>query len=150
MHKFLQKGVSLYLAIIIMAIILAIVLGLNTIFLGQIKMIRGMGYSVVALYAADTGVEKMLKDVYNYFQNNIPFPSASYSEILDNNSNYTVNVFCCEVGKLNCLFVNPPPPDGKRACPAGLSSKENCGGSFFCIESVGTYQKTQRAIEVKM
>ena len=55
-----QKGISLYLALAIMAVLLAIALGISTIFLGQVKTMRGMGYSVIAFYAADAGIEKIL------------------------------------------------------------------------------------------
>ena len=55
-----QKGVVLYLAIVIMAVLLAIGLGLSSILIGQIRTFRGLGDSVVAIYAADTGIEKAL------------------------------------------------------------------------------------------
>lgn len=60
MFNHYQKGISLYLAVIIMAILLAIVLGLSTILFGQIRTIRGMGDSVIAFYHADTGIEGRL------------------------------------------------------------------------------------------
>ncbi len=59
---FSQKGLSLYLAIIIMSIILAIVLGTTTILTGQIKTMRGIENSVIAFYGADTGIERELKE----------------------------------------------------------------------------------------
>jgi hypothetical protein len=55
-----QKGVSVYLALMIMIIVLAIGLGINVIIVNQMKMIRGMGDSVVAICAADTGIERVL------------------------------------------------------------------------------------------
>ena len=55
-----QQGTTLYLSVMIMTILLAIAFGLSSIFLGQTKMIRGMGYSVIAFYAADTGIEEIL------------------------------------------------------------------------------------------
>ncbi len=55
-----KKGVALYFSIIILSILLAIVLGLATILIGQTRMIKGMGDSVVAFYGADTGVERIL------------------------------------------------------------------------------------------
>jgi len=63
MFKNYQKGVSLYLALMIMFILLAIGLGVSLIIVSQMKMIRGMGDSVIAFYAADTGIEHSL---YNY------------------------------------------------------------------------------------
>jgi hypothetical protein len=56
-----KKGVSIYLAVMIMAILLAMVLGLNAVLVNQIKTIRSIGYSVTAFYAAETGVEKALE-----------------------------------------------------------------------------------------
>jgi len=55
-----NKGVSLYLALIIMFILIAIALGVSLIIVSQMKMIRGMGDSVVAFHAADTGIERAL------------------------------------------------------------------------------------------
>ena len=55
-----DKGVSLYLALMIMTILLALALGVSTILVSQIKMIREMGNSVIAFYAADTGIERAM------------------------------------------------------------------------------------------
>jgi len=60
MFKNSKKGVSLYLALIIMFILIAIGLGVSLIIVSQMKMIRGMGDSVVAFYAGDTGIEHTL------------------------------------------------------------------------------------------
>jgi Tfp pilus assembly protein PilX len=65
MSNFSQKGLSLYLAIMIMSILLAIVLGMSAILFHQLKMIGEMGNSVVAFYAADTGIERALYDENN-------------------------------------------------------------------------------------
>jgi len=43
-----------------MAIFLAVALGLTTILIGQMGIMKGMGDSVVAFYAADSGIEKIL------------------------------------------------------------------------------------------
>ena len=79
-----QKGVSLYLAIIILSIFLGISLGLSLILITQIKMIRGMEESVKAFYAADAGLEKVLLDRNN--------PSPISRTYLDNGSSYQVFV----------------------------------------------------------
>ena len=57
---FPQRGVSLYLALMILTILLGIALGISTVFLSQTKMMRDIGYSVIAFYAADAGIEKVL------------------------------------------------------------------------------------------
>lgn len=75
------RGVSIYMAILVMSILLAVAIGTAAILLNQIKMIRSMGDSVVALYAADTGIERVL--YYN------PDPEVVVSDNLDNNSTYS-------------------------------------------------------------
>ena len=55
-----QRGVSLYIAIVITVIILAIVSGVTTILLGQLRTARGIEHSVIAFYAAEAGIEKVL------------------------------------------------------------------------------------------
>ena len=60
MFKNSKKGVSLYLALMIMFILLAIGLGVSLIIVSQMKMMKGMGDSVIAFYAADTGIERAL------------------------------------------------------------------------------------------
>jgi len=55
-----QRGVSLYLTVLILAIVLSISLGMSRVLVGQIKMIGSIGNSVVAFYAADTGTERVL------------------------------------------------------------------------------------------
>jgi hypothetical protein len=57
-----QKGSSLYLAIILMSLLVSIAFGLSTLFLGQISVIKQIGNSVVALSAADAGIERVLLD----------------------------------------------------------------------------------------
>ena len=65
MSKFSQKGISLYLSIMIMVILLAIVLGISGILIGQLKMMKGMENSIIAFYAADTGIEEVLMNRSN-------------------------------------------------------------------------------------
>lgn len=117
----IQKGVSLYIAIMIIVILLAIVLGAGAILLGQLKTIKGMENSITAFYAADSGIERILMDREN------PILSPVFSECpcigpvvctLGNDINY-----CVDVQSL-------PAPDN------------------FYIHSVGEYRGTKRAIEV--
>jgi hypothetical protein len=48
-----------------MAFILGISLGVSTILLQEIRIIRGTGESVTAFYAADTGIEKVAMNLEN-------------------------------------------------------------------------------------
>jgi len=78
--KISQKGVSLYLALLIMAVLLSIGFGISAILFGQIKIIRGMGDSVVAFYAADTGIEEVL------------YRGGAVSGNLENGASYSTRV----------------------------------------------------------
>jgi len=113
-----QKGVSLYITIMIIAILLAIVLGAGAILLGQLKMIKGMEKSITAFYAADTGIEEVLM--------NRAAPVSSCTEInpceLDNGAEYYIEV--------------------------KVTGESGCNADNFCIRSVGEYKGTKRAIEV--
>lgn len=144
MFKSSQKGASIYLSVLILAIVLSMVLGLTTILIGQMKMIRGMGNSVVAFYAADTGVEKVLKIIIH----DDAIPAARYpteeTETLGNNSEYFVEVVCCDSSVEDCDF------NGADVCPPGLEEKETCKASRYCIRSVGEFNNTKRAIEAKI
>jgi len=139
-----QKGISLFLTIIILAVILAIVFGLSAILVGQIKTIREMGNSVIAFYAADTGVERVLKIALDDIRNGTELLEDLYIEPdIGNSASYSVEAVCCKHSNPNCFFGEP------GVCP--LSEDDpNCNSTFYCIRSVGTYSDTKRAIEVEV
>lgn len=107
-----EKGVSLYISVIILTIMLAMVFGLSAIVTNQIKMIRGMGDSVAALYAADTGIERIIYDV------RIGKTGQNFSETWGTDYNYETTTTT------------------GGAC-----------GTKTCLQSVGTYKQTKRAIQ---
>jgi len=55
-----NKGISIYFAVVIMSIMLAIVLGVATIVIRLLQSTTQLGTSVTAFYAADTGIERLL------------------------------------------------------------------------------------------
>lgn len=131
MSKFSQRGVSLYLAVMIMSIILAIVLGITVILVEQLRMIRGMENSVIAFYAADTGIEEVLKVIihdHDLAPDPKPEPEDSYS---GNCGNASYEVLVVSGGEQW--------PDSTEICDSDVS---------YCIRSVGSYRGTRRAIEV--
>jgi len=127
-----EQGVSLYLAIVILAVLLGVSFGLSSILVGQIKITRGMGDSVVAFYAADTGIETEL-------YNNSP-TGTSYSGYLDLD------------GDGGGLPGDCPDTlqDSDDACykVSVLAPGPDCDALNLCIKSVGVYKNTERAIEV--
>lgn len=76
-----NNGFSLLLAVLMMALFLAIALGISTIFISQTQMLKGMGYSIVAFYAADTGIERAL------------YEEQAVSGVLANGAAYNVQYF---------------------------------------------------------
>jgi len=107
------------LAVLLMGIILAIALGLTTIAINQLKMIKGLGDSVVAFYAADTGIEVSLYDFYKGA--GIQDHSGSVG-----GATYSANGFSV--------------PPNSSDCPAP--------NQYYCFKSVGSYLGTRRAIEI--
>jgi Tfp pilus assembly protein PilX len=84
-----RKGVSLYFAFIILAVLTGVLLSLITLSVSQIKTTGLQTDSAIAFYAADTGVERVL---YEIFQNNyVPeLGKCPYKETLDNGAEYEV------------------------------------------------------------
>lgn len=79
MVRITQKGVALYLAIVIISILTGTLLTGVAISVSQLRVIETIGDSVIAFYAADTGIEEIL--VQREHPSNIPLTSlgeASY------------------------------------------------------------------------
>lgn len=132
---FKEKGVSLYFGVIITSILLAMVLGVSLIIVSQVKIIKGMGDSVVALNAADTGVETML------FNPTVYATDTAYYGYLDIDGGGTAaSSTPCSTG------LESFPEDAcymmKKVAPGA-----ECTADYYCIQSVGYFKKTRRAVE---
>ena len=55
-----SPGVSLVFVVLMSSVILSIAFGVSGILVKQAKVLRGVGNSVVAFFAADTGIEEFL------------------------------------------------------------------------------------------
>jgi hypothetical protein len=121
--NFYKKGVSIYLAIIIMAVLASIIFGLDTILIGQIKTIREIGYSVTAFYAAETGIEEALNDsdctttCLGYVNKELDLGAAGKAY-------YTVSGY---------------PPIGTNGCTTTAE---------YCLKSAGTFNNVKRAVYI--
>lgn len=100
-----QRGSSLYLALMVMTILLDMALGLSSIFIGQTKTIKQIGNSVIALCAADTGIEVALLNRNN--------PINISETTLSNGATYRVTVTASGTG--NC-------PAGNYFCIKSIGS----------------------------
>ncbi|MCK5044742.1 hypothetical protein KAR26_03365 [Candidatus Parcubacteria bacterium] len=82
-----QKGISLYLALLILSLNLSIVLGITIILINEMKRTQKLGYSVVAFYAADTGIEEAIDD-----RDNHPTSYSGSFNLSGNVASYEVSV----------------------------------------------------------
>lgn len=113
MIKNSEKGVSLIITFFILVIVLAVVLSISIILYSEIKIIRNIGDSVVAFYAADSGVEKTLY----YDRKAVPEGATGGKRGLCNLCNACPNGEC-----LDCIV---PATDG-----CNLTSCEDCTVTF--------------------
>jgi len=127
-----QKGVSLFLGLVIMTIFLSMGLGLTLILMSQREVIRGIDYSVNAVTAADTGVEKTL-----YLDKRCATESTFCS------SNPTLCDPDC-VGLVQSY--NDSSPLGDSGATYDVTFNRNCGISS--IKSSGKYRSVRRAFDI--
>jgi len=116
-----QKGLSIYLVILILSVILTISFGLSIILITQTKITREIKKSIVALYAADSGIEHTL---YNIYILGTDPPTTSSSIFLGKRWSYAV--------KISSSTVNISPTDTF---------------TLYQIKSLGAFDGIQRAIE---
>lgn len=122
-----EKGISLYFTILILSILTAIGIGLSVIIFSQIQMTRGIGNSVIALHAADSGVEIAIYDLYK------GVPQSYYGPVLlSNGALFEARVY---------------QPIGSPCQIGGIPESNNCRANCYCIKSIGTYQGVKRALE---
>ena len=79
-----QKGIAILYVIFLVSVLLAISFGISEILISQVKMLGDIGYSVVALYAADSGIENALIDRQS--------PDPTYDGSLSADITYEVSV----------------------------------------------------------
>ena len=133
-----QKGVSLYLSIMIMVILLSIVLGMSGILLGQLKMIKGMENSVIAFYAAETGIERVLKIAFDSGGSCTPPTVPDCSDPADECYLDLNDSGDLDDGDATYGILDPILPG------------EDCNGACYCIKVQGNYKGIKRAIKLTL
>ena len=102
-----QKGISIYLSLMVMTSILAIALGTSAILVSQLKIAKGLGSSVAAFYAADTAIERVIyamqKENYMPFPGEEPCGSSLSCPPLPNGASYKIKVI--QAGETNIIDV---------------------------------------------
>ncbi|OHA74105.1 MAG: hypothetical protein A2940_00430 [Candidatus Wildermuthbacteria bacterium RIFCSPLOWO2_01_FULL_48_29] len=56
-----EKGITIYLVLIVLVVTLGASLGLSSIFLRQLRLVGGVGVSMPAYHAAEAGAERLLR-----------------------------------------------------------------------------------------
>ena len=125
MIKNKQKGSALFFSLIILSLLLAIVFGISTIVFLQLQSVARIGESVIALSAADSGIEKTLYDRKFYsYPDELPPPS---SFTLPNGASYQTTIYS----------------PGDSECPLDTAS-------WFCVKSIGVFKNTKRGLKVSL
>ena len=114
-----EKGVSLYMTMILMAVLLAMVLGVTSIIINGLNIAKGVTESVKAFHAADTGIEESLYEIRINGSCIAPSPISGGLNG-DPEWNYSFPQYTCEL-------VTPS----------------------ISIRSKGVYHESQRMIEVR-
>ncbi|MBU1877210.1 pilus assembly PilX N-terminal domain-containing protein [Patescibacteria group bacterium] len=128
----------------IMTILLTIGLGTNYLLVSEIKIMRNMNNSVIAFYAAETGIEKTL------YLDNIVIPEGG-SRGLCNICNIATEWDTCTIWGDDCDLISC----SNCTCRFTdvINGKEHSveiqvTDTSTIIKSVGTYRATRRAIQV--
>lgn len=119
------------LAVLIFSILLSIALGITNFISGQIKMIREVGYSVKAFYAADSGIEEVLL-------------SNNFASSTVDGANYEIFCECCNPNAQPSTCQNPPDCPPPAVCPVGSS----CRAPNYCLRAIGNYKSFLRGIQI--
>lgn len=135
-----QKGIALLFVVLISSVILAIGAGVSVIVLQETKMVGQIGNSVVSFYAADSGVEEQLFNLYKTDPLISLDPNGITGNLFYSNNN---SVSFISIAKCSTDAVN------SDNCHLGIGEDPGCSAANYCIKSIGTFEKTQRAIEIK-
>ena len=128
-----ERGVALYLTIIVMALLLGIALGVGSIFVGGSRLLRGVGHSMVTFYAADAGIERILYEDSK--------SASTGNNIMD----------CDGSGPPFCEGVVNAATYKVVVTGPGLTMSDGatCNGVAYCAESAGTSQNSSRKIQIE-
>lgn len=160
-----QQGVSVFISMVVMTILLGIGFGMSAIFFDQVSSLRGLGDSVTAFYAAEAGIEQVL---------------ISDQQILNEtlSSSLRMQTSCQNlsfegVGRLPCLKLVIGEASGVETLegdqgltkdlentasyelnmePAGANKNSSCysqgGRRTYCTKSTGTFEGSSRSIRI--
>lgn len=120
-----KSGAALVLSVLVLWMLLAIALGIATLFIGELRISGDVAASVTALYAADSGIECFL------FENRIVLSAAC--------------------GTLTTAICDPALVPDAALLNGGIYGKvkEVKTGTLCELEATGTFQGSSRGLEVR-
>ena len=149
----MEKGISIYMIVVLLFVLFGLAIGLSSLVLGQLTILKSMGNSITAFYAADSGTEEMLYKIKQADpQNNIfvdpndPDHTGSIISTDFSGSSFKVDLLCHHGGISNDTLCQARCPDCNH--DLAMENEDKCIPRF-CITSKGTFEGTNRAIEVK-
>lgn len=130
-----QKGISLYLGIIMLSLIFAIALIISNLFLIRLQISRDILNSTSAFYGADSALECAQLEIT---KQTVLDPSINCSSL---SGFITTN--CSQIPMDNITGTDPKPGivAGGVACDAG-------SGTISSLRSAGSFKGTKRSTEV--
>ena len=165
MKKKEEQGSAIFFAVITLSLLFAIGMGVATLFSGELRILRGVGDSVVALNAGDSGVENVLYlDIQNCpasasVSEGGSFTSCSVSEkpcypgcvseCVDEGSGVDP-LICTKTIPVGVVFGNASSYDVDIVTPGTGNCPTMVGAStvHYCVESTGNFGDARRTIEV--
>ena len=130
-----ERGVSLYIAFMIMTILLGIAFGMSSLLFSQLGILKGMGHSVFAFYATEAGLERAL-----YLDNTVCLEAEDHASCLagEFGSLDIVEDLTLSNGAVFELQAELP---GQGGCPDAL-------GYSYCVKATGSYKEARRAVRM--
>ena len=131
-----NKGVSILFSVLIMSVILSVGLGISGILIQETRIVGEIGHSVVSFYAADSGIERELFELYKVVPVTPEEAIPNFSNIAVGEASYSVETKCSSQNE---------------DCPAAfeVASEAECGALNYCLKSIGSFERTKRAIKIK-
>jgi len=163
MNKNSQKGISVFIALSIVGLVVIVVLGISLILASQVRISRAMGESVVAFYAADSGIE------YTYYlDRKMRFEQAltglcnlcgesdaccGYDDVCCNQKeggyDTTCSVLDCETDSCGNCKISFSRDMGNASYRVEAQSNLSSPAQEAIIKSYGSYNGTTRAIRLR-
>lgn len=125
-----QQGVALSLAVMVTSLTLAVAVGVSALLLGRIKISRSTGNSVAAFFAADAGIERVLRISTYDCSTDVKLAECMKSKAL------ALGVVTLNNWETYALTVEK---GGEGTCSTEKT---------YCVKSIGTYKDTRRAIRI--